>query len=186
MLKLRHKLLTAATFCAASLLTSGAAHAQTAACVPGFQTAFQAHQATYTALVNTLSPRVGGLTAALNAVADQATYAALLAGAHTIANTITNGRLVITVPDGTVVVDTGKPDDPNNTMASGNSYRHYQNKTVNENHNSRMAILTAQEFPCGLGIETKLSTTTGIRETYFAIRLGAQFDNSGTARLSTH
>jgi hypothetical protein len=40
--------------------------------------------------------------------------------------------------------------------------------------------------PCGIGLERKLSTTTGVTETYVAMRLGTHLDNLGTARLSTH
>jgi hypothetical protein len=40
--------------------------------------------------------------------------------------------------------------------------------------------------PCGIGLERKLSTTTGVTETYVAIRLGTHLDSLGTARLSTH
>ena len=71
-------------------------------------------------------------------------------------------------------------------MASGNSWAHFLAKTVNENHNSRVAIFDAQEWPCGIGLERKLSTTTGVTETYVAIRLGTHLDSLGTARLSTH
>jgi hypothetical protein len=39
-----------------------------------------------------------------------------------------------------VVLDTARTDDPTNTMPVGNSFQHFQNKTVNENHNSRIAI----------------------------------------------
>ena len=46
-----------------------------------------------------------------------------------------------------------------------------------------MAIVDAQERPCGIGLEVKLSTTTQ-HETYLATRLGAQFDAIGTARMS--
>jgi len=92
----------------------------------------------------------------------------------------------LALPDGTVVVDTGKTDDPTNTLPQGNSYQHFLDKTVNENHNSRVAIMSAQQYPCGLGVESKLSSSTGFVESYVAIRLGAQLDSNGTARLSTH
>ena len=55
---------------------------------------------------------------------------------------------------------------------------------VNENHNSRIAILAAQQYPCGAGLERKLSSTTGVTESYLAMRLGAYLDSYGTARLS--
>jgi hypothetical protein len=57
-------------------------------------------------------------------------------------------------------------------MSSGNSFEHFEDKTVNENHNTRVAILSAQLYSCGAGVESKLSTTTGQSEIYVAIRLG--------------
>src|SRR5581483_1951163 len=155
-------------------------------CLPGIQAAYNAHPVLYARLINALTPKRITLRQQLAAVTNQATYLTLLATAHATAGSITNGRLVVTVPDGTVVLDTGVPDDPANVLPRGNSYQHFQSKTVNENHNSRVAILTAQQWACGVGIESKLSTTTGSRETYVAFRLGAHLDSIGTARLSTH
>jgi hypothetical protein len=63
--------------------------------------------------------------------------------------------------------------------------QHFTNKTVNENHNSRIAIVSAQLYPCGVGIESKLSTSTGTTESYVALRLGKHLNSAGTARLST-
>jgi hypothetical protein len=51
---------------------------------------------------------------------------------------------------------------------------------VNENHNTRAAMMAAQSYPCGVGIESKLSTTTtGKVESYLAIRLGNHLDSLG-------
>ena len=184
MIKTPRKLLTAAVLSAVLVLAAGTASAQ-APCVPGFNAAFSAHAAQYTLVLNTLAPQTGSLRNLLNLVVDQPTYATLLTKANTLAASIANGRLLVSLPDGTVVLDTSRPDDPANALPEGNSYQHYQDKTVNENHNSRLAILTAQEYPCGVGIESKLSSSTGVREAYVAIRLGAHLDNAGTARLST-
>lgn len=85
-----------------------------------------------------------------------------------------NHRLVVTLPDGTVVVDTSKT----------NSYTRYKAKTINENHNTRIAILHSQLHVCGHGVETKFSTSDNTRESYVAIRLGAYLNSSGTARIS--
>ena len=57
-------------------------------------------------------------------------------------------------------------------------------KTINENHNSRVAIFMAQEYPCGVGVENKVSTSTGADETYVARRAGNHLDSAGTLRLS--
>lgn len=133
--------------------------------------------APYLAIHRALAPRLPALKLKLDAVKDQATYAVLLAEANATAAAVTKGRLVVTLTDGTVVVDTSK--------GAANTYANFVAKTINENHNSRIAILDAQLFECGTGVETKRSTTTATIEHYVARRLGAYLDNSGTARLST-
>jgi hypothetical protein len=143
---------------------------------------------TYKKLYTILQPDVALLKTRLDAVINQPTYAVLLTFARVVANDarfgLAKGRLLITLADGTVVVDTNKLDDPTNTKPVGNSFKHFSDKTVNENHNSRIAILDSQLHVCGLGVETKLSTTDHTKESYVAIRLGAHLNNSGTARLS--
>lgn len=142
--------------------------------------------ATYKQLYNILQPDTAVLKTKLDAVKDQATYALLLKFSRVVATDpkLAKGRLLIALADGTVVVDTNKLDDPTNTLPVGNSFKHFTNKTVNENHNSRIAILDSQLHVCGVGVETKLSTTDKTKESYVAIRLGAHLNNSGTARLS--
>src|SRR5262249_21268095 len=140
LMRILRPLLTALTISAVFVLTVGVAHAQLpftdGSCQPGIQKAFQGHSAAYTAVNNALQPSLSSLTQQLRAVVDETTYEALLNSARTIATAITNGRVVITVPDGTVVLDTARTDDPNNTLPVGNSYQHFLSKTVNENHNS--------------------------------------------------
>jgi hypothetical protein len=121
-------------------------------------------------------PNATTLTTDLGAVTNEGTYATLLADAQAMAAKIATGRAVITVPDGTVMVDTSKA---NNTLAN------FQAKAINENHNSRVAIFSAQQYPCGLGLERKLSTTDGTVETYLAFRAGTHLDSLGTLRVST-
>jgi hypothetical protein len=184
MMKTLRSLLVAVAVSTA-VLTAVPARAQT--CNPGIGAAFAAHAAQYTALVNALVPQLPTLNANLAAVVDQATYAVLLTQARALATSITpDGRVVITLPDGTTVIDTSKPDDPLDTMPDidANSFQHFRNKKVNENHNSRIAIHDAQEWPCGLGLEAKLSTSTGQREIYLAVRLGTHLDSNGTVRAS--
>ncbi len=89
---------------------------------------------------------------------------------------LANGRVLITLPDGTVVVDTSKSTD--------NTYANFQAKAINENHNSRIAILDAQHWACGIGLETKTSTTTGAVEVYLAKHLGTYLNSAGTVRPS--
>jgi hypothetical protein len=153
-------------------------------CQPDIDATYFKHNVEYGALFSTLSSQGGSLQTELAAVKDQTTYATLLSDARKIAASIPTGRLVITLPDGTVVLDTSKTDDPDNTMPSGNSFQHLQTKTVNENHNTRVAIMAAQSFPCGVGLERKFSTTDGTIETYVAFRLGLYLDSIGTARIS--
>jgi hypothetical protein len=119
------------------------------------------------------------LKARLHQVTNQSSYAALLALARTVASSINaaNGRVVITLPDGTVVLDTSRSD-------SVNTYANFIAKNVNENHNTRVAIFSAQQYPCGIGLESKFSTSTGNREHYVAIRLGDHLDSEGTVRGS--
>lgn len=180
-----NRMLSLAALAGAAFLFSGSVAVAQQACVPGIAAALQGpHAAAYTQLRSTLQPLLPALTVRLDAVQDQASYQLLLTLSRNIANSLTNGRLLVALPDGTVVVDTGKTDDPNNTMPQGNSYQHFQNKTVNENHNTRVAMISAQQYPCGLGVESKLSTTTGFTESYVALRLGTHLDSSGTARLS--
>ena len=133
-----------------------------------------------------LKTDIKNLKTLLNNVKDQDTYSNLLEFARNVATDpkLEKGRLLVTLPDGTVVVDTSKQDDPNNTAEVGNSFKHFSNKTVNENHNTRIAILDSQLHVCGVGVETRLSTTDHTKESYVALRLGAHLNNSGTARLS--
>jgi hypothetical protein len=132
-----------------------------------------ASNATYKALNAKLAPKVTTLTSLLRAVKDQPTYASLLGAVKATAGT---DRLVVTLADGTVVVDTGK--------SANNNYATYAAKAVNENHNSRIAIMLAQTHECGLGVETKYSSTDKSNEKYVAIRLGEYLNSAGTARLS--
>jgi len=91
-------------------------------------------------------------------------------------------RLLLTLPDGTVLFDSARADGT--ATAQDNSFQNFQAKTINENHNTRVAIMYAQLSPLGLGWERKLSTSTEEVETYVAMRLGPQFASSGTMRLS--
>jgi hypothetical protein len=166
---------------AVALLAQGSASAQVA-CQPGYQAALAGpHGATYQALFAALNPHTTELRNRLGAVMNGATYVNLLNLANSIA-TNNNARLVITLPDGTVVIDTNRNDGPSNPQ--NNAYPNFVAKTINENHNSRVAILAAQTWPCGTAVETKTSTSTGEVENYVAVRLGNHLDSQGTARLS--
>jgi|GEM_PF-1130950 len=152
-------------------------------CAPQVQTLLTSN-ATYAQLNTILQPELAQLKTKLDAVKNQATYVTLLNAVRTIATSIANGRLVVTLPDGTVVVDTSQVDDPTNTQPKGNSYLHFRNKTINENLNTRISNLDSQLHVCGIGVETRFSTTDLVKESFVAIRLGAYLNSSGTARIS--
>jgi len=177
-------LLTTSALAVTLVLTGSTAQAQT--CQPGIGPAFQGpHTAEYIALATVLGPRMAVLTPQLAAIIDQATYQTFLTSANNAAAAIMpagSGRVVATLPDGTVVVDTNRDD--NTVNPNSNSYQHFLDKTINENHNSRVAIFVAQEYPCGFGVESKLSTSTGQNEDYLAVRAGLHLDSAGTVRAS--
>ena len=69
----------------------------------------------------------------LGALTNQATYETLLASANTAAAAIPTGRVVIALPDGTVVIDTARTDgDP--AVPTSNTYAHFQAKTREAQH----------------------------------------------------
>ena len=79
-------------------------------------------------------------------------------------------RIVATLPDGTVWYDSSK---------TNNTYQHFLNKCINENHNTRPAFLQALMSDCGFGFETKPSSTTAVNyQARSAARLGSCQDNA--------
>jgi hypothetical protein len=179
MMRTRRALLTIVVL-AGVLAGSGrpaqAADAQT--CEPGIlDVFFGPRQPQYTAVYTALAPEVAAFSTQLGALVGQTpTYDTLLAHANTVAALLPTGRIVITIPDGTVVVDTGK--------GALNTYANYLAKAINENHNTRIAIHAAQAYACGVALETKLSSTVGAKDSYVAIRLGNFLDSNGTVRMS--
>lgn len=86
-------------------------------------------------------------------------------------------RVLYCAPDGTVIVDTSK--------VAANTFANFQAKAINENHNTRVAVMSAQLSPSGLGAEVKFSTSTLQNEIYAAKFInGVQFNNQGTVRVS--
>jgi hypothetical protein len=88
-------------------------------------------------------------------------------------------RVVVTLSDGKVVLDTSKSD-------TVNTFANFKLKDViNENHNSRVAILTALLSNAGTGYEEKFSTTELKFEAYHAQRMGSNPSNAlGVVRVS--
>jgi hypothetical protein len=140
--------------------------------------------APYNKLYALLKPNIPAITTLVNGVKDQVSYLKLQVFARALEKKLLNSRVSITLPDGTAIFDGGKLDDPGNTQLKGNSYVHYQNKSITENLNTRLSNLDAQEHVDGLGAETRLSSVTKKKESFVGIRLGAHLNNSGTARVS--
>ena len=67
-------------------------------------------------------------------------------------------RILCTMPDGQVWFDSGKKER--------NTFQNFKSKTINENHNTRIAIFDALKN--SIGLETKYSTSTGLKEEYYA------------------
>ncbi len=140
--------------------------------------------APYKTLYSLLKPNVPVITTLVNGSVDQASYGKLVTFARKLEAKLPNSRVSITLPDGTAVFDGGKQDDPGNTLKQGNSYAHFQAKSITENLNTRISNFDAQEHVDGLGAETRLSSVTKKKEAFVGIRLGAHLNNSGTARIS--
>ena len=129
-------------------------------------------------LVNTVRPRINGL----NLPQSVSEYNNVLTLCNSIKTDMgvkfNKPRVLFCSQDGTVVVDTGK---------STNTFENYTGKSVNENHNSRVAIMFAQLslFGAGLGVENKYSGSINTNQLYAAtIVNGTRFSNSGTFRIS--
>ena len=104
----------------------------------------------------------------------------------TLNNTNTNYtslRILIIDPDGTVSYDSSRIGSTNTTQQ--NTYSNYQAKTINENHNTRPAVMTALISNSGVGKEQRWSSTTGTFQQYLAIRIGLNNEFAiGTIRIS--
>jgi hypothetical protein len=140
--------------------------------------------APYKPVYTLLQANVAQINTLLLAVKDQPSYGKLVTFSRALAAKIPTGRVTITLPDGTAVFDGAQADDPGDTLAKGNSYNHFINKTITENLNTRISNLDAQEHVDGLGAETRFSSVTLKKEVFVAIRLGPHLNNNGTARLS--
>jgi len=158
--------------------------------------------APYKALFTALDPKISPLTTAVNSVlvaptvpAKTAAYVNMVARIQTVLfpGIGASPRLLLAESDGTVLYDSAQIGKTvtNSTASCGpiglvprNSYASFCTKQVNENHNSRIAILDAQLYPCGRGLETKYSTSVNKFQFYVADRMGVYLNNRGTARYS--
>ena len=92
-------------------------------------------------------------------------------------SSLTGLRVLVTLADGWVAYDSSK--------GVNNTYQNYKDNTLGENHNTRIAIITAMLGTSGVGYETKYSTTSGINQAYNAVRMGyASTNGLGVLRLS--
>ena len=110
------------------------------------------------------------MKASMDSVVERTQIAAVNAGGS-------KSRILCTLADGTVFYDSGSKVQ--------NSYANFSSKTINENHQSRSAILKAVLSEDGVGWEAKFSTSTNSYEEYVAMRIGmSQTDAMGVVRLS--
>ena len=86
-------------------------------------------------------------------------------------------RVLITMGDGTVCYDSASPT---------NTYNNYKSKSINENHNTRIAILTAMLSNAGIGYENRISSSTGKFTNYVAQRTSVTpfTSSAGCVRVS--
>lgn len=127
------------------------------------------------------------LVAAFLVAPSSVTYTAMsdaLAAFKTANSTVNGFRILITTADGTVAYDSGKSSSMN-VYGTSSPATGYVGKAINENHNSRVAILTALLSSSGVGEEQKWSTSSSKFENYLAIRVGiSPFASIGCIRLS--
>lgn len=94
----------------------------------------------------------------------------------------TTARILVCLPDGTVFYDSNRIGSTNPTRT--NTWTNADNKTINENHNTRAAIMNAQLVEDGVSFESRFSTSTNNYEDYVAVRIGVQGASAGTIRYS--
>lgn len=104
-------------------------------------------------------------------------------------------KFLLTLDDGTVIVDTSKDSKSVTTtsavgaFAAGvyhqNSAVSYGNKMVNENHNSRPEVLNSVLSASGVGSARRYSSSSQSAYMYYAVRLGnSPQANVGTLRVA--
>ena len=99
----------------------------------------------------------------------------------------TSIRLLVSDSDGTVAYDSNIYMGPilKSLPPVTSTFQNYTDKIINENHNSRAAIMTALISNAGVGIEQKWSTSTNNFTQYLAVRIGINSETSyGVIRVS--
>jgi hypothetical protein len=97
-----------------------------------------------------------------------------------------SGRILVCLPDGTVYFDSARRDGVIAGVTDSNTFTNASGKKINENHNTRVAIMIAQSLQYGYAFESKLSTSTNRPEDYVAVRIGPQGASDGTVRYSVY
>lgn len=101
----------------------------------------------------------------------------------------TSIRVLISDSDGTVAYDSNVYIGPTLKTPSQvpviSSFANYTSKVINENHNTRAAIMTALISNGGVGTEQRWSTSTNNFTQYLAVRIGINSETSyGVIRVS--
>jgi len=100
-------------------------------------------------------------------------YAALLAYAVALAATLPTGNVIIADSNGNVAVDVAQ--------GGTNTYANYQSGSIAPNQMSNIAVIDAQAWPCGLGVQSVYSNTLPGIQNVVAKRLNAiPFSNVGS------
>lgn len=83
---------------------------------------------------------------------------------------VSSPRILVTLADGTVAFDSNNltSTDP----LKQNTYANAIAKRINENHMSRVAVVSAALSQSGVAMEKKYSSSTRLNEQYLAHRLG--------------
>lgn len=107
-------------------------------------------------------------------------YPSLLSIAQNVATSVgPEGRVVLALPDGKVVIDTAVGDL--------NTYENFQLGLVGSNHNTRAAFMDVQLNRGFVSYEEKVSSSAGTlnqRRQYVTLRLGKFRNNAGTIAVS--
>jgi hypothetical protein len=151
---------------------------------------------TYNFLFGSICEQTDTIMDLLSAVTDCESYDNLFNFCSGLASTIPNGRIIVTLPDGTVVVDTFQafcdcdtPDCPVDfpcDVADNlcNGYNFFLDNFVGANQNTSVSAFDAQLWPCGVGCETRFDLSSGSVEAIVAVRLGEYLNNTGTVIVS--
>lgn len=101
----------------------------------------------------------------------------------------TSIRILVSDSDGTVSYDSNIYIGPTlktpYQLPVTSSFANYTSKVINENHNTRAAIMTALISNGGVGTEQRWSTSTNNFTQYLAVRIGINSETSyGVIRVS--